>query len=84
MGGFVGQLANYYGGCLLQAGATFSESTCAEALPKFVRARGTSFNTPPPTPSTAKDCAPALRHGCRTMGAACYWLVLPSSLQHLS
>ena len=35
----------------------------------------------PPTPSTAKDCAPALCHRCRTMGAACYWLVLPSSLQ---
>ena len=48
MGGFVGQLANYYGGCLLQAGATFSESTCAEALPKLVRARGTTFNTPHP------------------------------------
>ena len=60
MGGFVGQLANYYGGCLLQAGATFSESTCAEALPKFVRARGTSFNTPHPfrPPRTAPQlCA---------------------------
>ena len=35
----------------------------------------------PPPLSTAKDCAPALCHRCRTMGAACYWLVLPSSLQ---